>query len=421
MRRIGLAIFAAMMSLTWGPSPGAAATPAQGDGHVRSSIWSVDGATVRVRVTIPVEAARKLAAAHAPPPSVAIVAAAVSQGIGVTTPAGDCEAIDQGEGVGQIYTLAPTPGLDRFEIVFACPQASGLVLKDAVLVDRDPNDIDYAQIQIGAGRPVLDVFTRDKRGIALPAAPDQLRGADPFAWAGMAAIGLVSGLTSFPILVGSALFARGWLGLVWLSGSRALGYLTSILLALSGLVILDQGLASALLGLLMATLGVGLMRTADPFGLVSTRWRTAAWAGASLLLLGLIGMAMQKNPLVGLATFGIAAYGFAGAHASRIEPKLGALAFGPAAAFAFMDGLGAASDLALAHPAASQWVPALLGQDLGGWLAGVAIASCAMGLIWVASLRLQAWKAIGSESAGAVLISSGLFWFVTRVFETAGG
>ena len=93
---------------------------------------------------VPTAVARNLAAKGAPAPTLATVASAVSEAISVTTPAGDCEAVDQGEGVGQIYTLALTPGLDRFEIVFACPQASGMVLKDDLLFDRDPGHIDYA-------------------------------------------------------------------------------------------------------------------------------------------------------------------------------------------------------------------------------------------------------------------------------------
>ena len=383
--------------------------------HVTSSIWTVDGASVRVRVMVPTATARKLAAKGAPAPGLASVASAVGQAISVTTPGGDCEPVDQGEGVGQIYTLALTPGLDRFEIVFACPQATGLVLKDDLLFDRDPAHIDYSQIRIGAGQPVLAAFTRDQRAIALPASAGQLRGVDPLTFGRMAAIRLATGLAALAILFGSVLLSRRWLDLAWLGASLAAGYLASAGVALSGLVTLDQGLASALLGLLAAVLGLGALQ---PEGLGAAKSPTWRWAGGiAVVVVGLVVVAALKSSAVGLASFGIAIFCLAAVQASRIEPRLGAMAFAPAAAFGFMDGLGPASDLALFHPPSGQMIPILAGDDLGGLVTAVVIAGAAMGLIWLAGLRLRAFKNIGSEIGGAALIGLGLFGFVTRLYS----
>jgi hypothetical protein len=395
----------------------AAPAPIEAGGNVSYSIWTVDGATVRVRVMVPVAAARRLVAKGAPPPAIATVAAAVGQGMSVTTPAGDCEAIDQGEGVGQIYTLALTPGLDRFEMVFACPQATGLVLKDEALFDRDPGHIDYAQIRIGAGQPALAAFTHDSRSITLPAPGARLRGADPLAFGRMAAIRIATSLAALAILFGSVLLSRRWIDLAWLTATLAAGYLISAGVALSGLVVLDQGLSAALLGLLAATLGLGALQSGATGAAMSLGWRRAAWAAIALTMIGLVVVAAVKRPEAGLATFGIALFGLAAVQAARIQPSLGAMAFAPEAAFAFMEGLGPASDLTVLHPPPGQLVPILAGHDIGGLAAAMGVAGLAMGLIWLAGLRSRAFRGIGAEIAGAALIGLGLFWFVSRLYS----
>ena len=381
------------------------------------SIWTIDGATVRVRVMIPTEAARQLAAKGAPTPGLATVASAVSQAFSVTTPAGDCEAVDQGEGVGQIYTLALTPGLDRFEMVFACPQGSGLVLKNDLLFGRDPGHIDYAQIRIGAGQPELAAFTRDQRSIALPAT-GRLHGVDPLAFGRMAAIRLATSLAALAILFGSVLLSRRWLDLAWLGTSLAAGYVASAGVALSGPVILDEGLASALLGLLAATLGLGALLPNPTRTETSPRWRGAGWAGVAIVGAGLVVVAALKSPAAGLASVGVAIFGLAAVQTSRLEPKLGGMVFAPAAAFTFMDGLGPCQrPVSAASVAEPSWPRSWRVTTWAGLAAAVVIAGIAMGLIWLAGLRLRALKDIGSEIGGAALIGLGLFGFVTRLYS----
>ena len=40
-----------------------------------------------------------------------------------------------------------------------------------------------------------------------------------------------------------------------------------------------------------------------------------------------------------------------------------------------------------------------------------------MGLIWLAGVRLRAFRDIGAEIGGAALIGLGLFGFVTRLYS----
>ena len=410
-------LIAALALLALPPRLAFGADAASSNAHVSSSVWTVDGATVRVRVMIPTAAARKLVSASAPPPGLAAVAAAVSRGFTVTTPAGDCEAVDQGEGVGQIYTLALTPGLDRFEIVFTCPQSSGLTLKDDLLFDRDPGHIDFAKIRIGAGKPVLQAFTAERRTIPLPAAAPILRGADPVPFARQAAIRLAENLAALGIVLGCVLLSRRWLDLAWLAATLGVGYAASFALGLSGLVMLDQGLAGALGGLLAAILGL-IVLLSRPRATGSHRgWRVGVMAAVTLSLVGLVVAAGFKSPSAALATFGVAAFALGAAWTGRLSPRLSAARFAPAALFAFLDGLGPASDLSLLHPAPGQMIPILAGHDVGGLASAMVIAGFAMGAVRLAGRRLRAWRGLASEVGGAALIGLELFWFVTRLYS----
>jgi len=418
MRRMALAVLALLPFLAMAPSVATAANaPETASGHVSYSTWEIDGGTARVQVTIPTGAARQLVAANAPPPSLATVALAVSQGMGVTTSAGDCEAIDQGEGVGQIYTLALTPGLDRFEIVFACPQASGLVLKDSVLFDRDPGHIDFAQVRVGSARTGLQALTPERQSIALPAAAaGELHDVDPATFARLAAIHLATSFGALGIIVGSVLLSRRWLDLAWFAASLTVGYVVSVAVALTGLVSLDQGIAEAMVGLMTASLGLGALAVAAGETTRERRVRWSAYLGLGVVLVGLIVAAAFKAPAAALATAGLAIFSLGAIRASR-EPGLGVLAFAPAAMLACINGLAPASDLILLHPPAAQLAPILAGHDLGGFAVAMTVAVAAMGLIWLAGRRLRNWRNIGSELSGAALIGLGLFWFVSRLYS----
>ncbi len=201
MRLVRLILMAALLLFAAGRAearpepvraPGAELAPG---GHVSYSTWAIDGATVRLRVTVSAAEAQALVGPRKQLMTRAAVADAVSQAMTVTSAAGDCPAIDQGEGVGEIYTLALTPGLDRYEMVFVCTDPKGMVLHDQFLFKATPAHIDYARIQAGAGAPgVAAVHPRPSR--ACPG-PGRRRGAGRACgpWSGKARFGWSSGGT----------------------------------------------------------------------------------------------------------------------------------------------------------------------------------------------------------------------------------
>ena len=136
MRRgAGRTIFGLLMLATAIAPAAHAQSRSPGDNlsrNVSYSTWSVDGATVRLRFALPAAAARDLAAHGQPPLDTPAVAKAVLAAVSVTSAGGDCEAIDQGEGAGQVYTLALTPGLDRRVV----SQSFGLSLDEIAKSDN---------------------------------------------------------------------------------------------------------------------------------------------------------------------------------------------------------------------------------------------------------------------------------------------
>ena len=386
-------------------------SPVQSDGEASYSIWTVDGASVRVRVEVPVVAARTLDGVGAPAPSLARVASAVSSAVSVTTPMGDCEAIDQGEGVGQIYTLALTPGLDRYEIVFTCPQADGLVLKNTLLFDRDPRYVDYARIKVGAGAPVLQTFTRDKPSIALtPHGPGD---ASPADFARRAAIRLATNIAALGVLLGSLLICRRWLDLAWLGGALVVGAAAALAVALPGHFAVDQGLADALVGVLLMALGLGGLRGGEL--IADRRWPRPLLAVIAVATVGLVAAATVHSPMASLATAGVAVFALASVWGAMNTPNLRWLAFAPAALLVLLQALSQASDLARLHPTAAQLAPIMIGAEAGAVLSAMAISAGAMALIWLVGRRLGGLRNFAVETSGAALIGLGLFWFVSRL------
>lgn len=281
-------------------------------GHsVSYSVWAVDGSTVRLRFMLPTSEASGLASPGAPPPDVAAVSAAVGAQVSVTSSGGDCTEIDQGEGVGQVYTMALTPGLDRFEIIFACPTADGLVLHDGVLFDRARDQVNYASVQVGAERPALQMFTADHRSVALPAAPRAPADASPTLLLMRGLRGVFGQADQLCVVAGLALMGRRWLDLGAVAGGLGLGYVGALAVALSGLASLDPIRGAAVMGLLPAVTGASALRLAATPERTSRRWRASAAVALGLIVLAAVAAVVLKDRSLGWTAAGMAVFAVA--------------------------------------------------------------------------------------------------------------
>jgi hypothetical protein len=384
------------------------------DRSVSYSYWTVEGATVRVRFVLPTAEVRDLAALGAPPLTLAAVSLAVGAGLAVSAGGQDCEAIDQGEGVGAVYTMALTPGVERFELIFHCPSADGIVLHDHLLFDRAPGHVDYALIRRG-GASALQTFTAGKQDVALPTGALADEGAGDFAWRAM--VGTMQAVESLCLVAGLLLLSRCWRDLGFVATGLGVGYGVSLALALSGLAAARAPLIVIGLDGLVMLAGGGALYLQSRRSAVDGR---GGWVGAALFSLFGVAATLAAAliyPQAGLIAGGLTIFGCAwlagagsGASSSWLAPAL-------AAVFGLLDGMRPASDLAPLHLAPLRLAPMLAGYDLGAMLAILAVLAAAMGAVWIAARRAAVARYLAEDFAGAGVLGFGVFWFVSHLYS----
>lgn len=412
MRQAAMALAAAML---WLLAPAVSASASEA-GHVSYSRWTVDGTSVRLDFLLPRTAARGFVAPGAPLPFTSAVAAAVAADVAVQSAGGACEAIDQGEGAGRIYVMAPTPTLYRFEIIFACPRADGIVLHDHVLFSRFPDQVNYAQVRIDGGAPAIQLFTQGRQTIALPAG-NRAHPASLLSFTRQGAEGMIDQADRLCIAFGLLLLVRRWRDLGAVALALGAGYLASIAMALGGLGLADRSWSGAATGLAVLLLGAGALRLRPPGPEAPRALRIAGILALGLIFAAVAAMAAMRGPASALAVGGLAVFGAAQVWAAGAEPRLRWMALAPAALFALVDGVLPAQDLAMLKTPAGQAAPRLLAYDVGAMALATLLVAIAVAVLWLAARRIAAAKRlVAIDLGGALLIGLGLFWFVSRIY-----
>ena len=415
-------LIATLLSLVWmapaahaavaAPKP-AGLGPARG---VSYSIWTVNGQTVHLRFILPTADARGLVPSAKGRPDAASAATAVGAGVSVKSAGGDCPQIVQSQWVGKVYTLALTPGLFRYEIIFQCPSAEGLVLHDGVLFANVPGHINYARVQLGTDRPVLQTFTKARQDVVLPARGARLKGASVFGFVRQGAERLTGQADRLCVIGALLLLCRRWRDVGAIAAALGVGYFVALLVALNGILTIDPAMAGAVIGLLAALLGAAAIRveTAEPG---SRGWRIGAGVAAGAVSAIVIGFAALRGLSTGLAAAGLLLFGLAQTRLLRIEPQMRWVAFAPAAVLGLVDGMGLARDLAQLDLAPLGLAPTFVAYDLGAVAAAAALAALAMAVLWLAARRLRFARGVAVDMAAASLVGVGLFWFVSRLYS----
>jgi hypothetical protein len=304
--------------------------------------------------------------------------------------------------------------VNRFEIVFACPSADGMVLADHILFGQRAEHVNYATVQVGGAPPTVQMFTRDHQTLALPGGQGRLKDAGIGRFLRQGAGALLGHPDRLCVIAGLLLLAMRWRDLAAIAAALALGYLASLALALTGATV-DLGLASAAVGLLIALLGASALRLSAGESAAPRGWRIAGALGAALIIIGGLAVAARHGPwniwmAAGLMAFGAAQIWIVGA-----EPRLRWLALAPAALFALMDGSDLAGDLSVLQARPLRLAPMLLSYDFGAIAAGVILVAAAMALLWLVRGRVRPARAVATDLAGAALVGAGVFWFVSRL------
>lgn len=391
-------------------APGAESSPGS---HLSYSLWTVDGDRIHLRLMVSMAEAQALAGPGKPRLRASEIADIVSQTLTVSSDAGDCYAIDQGEGVGEIYTMARTPGLHRYEIVYACDDPKGLVLHDKFLFDKVKGHINYARVQVGSAPPVLGQFTAKSQSLAVPVTPPSLQ-----TYVRQGVLRLLHRPEALGLLAALVLLALRWRDLAWLAGGVVGGYALSIALAAAGLVLTRPHLSAAATGgLVIVTAAAGLRRQGADEPTLARSWQIAAMLAALAMAVAATLAAFKIGDLSLLVTGGVAVFGLAFIVAAGARDKAPWLLLAPALLFGLLDGMGPATDLAtLTLPWASV-LPALIELSLGAGALAVILLAATTGVLWLAGRKLRFVRKLATDIAGMALIGLGVFWFVSRLYS----
>jgi hypothetical protein len=345
----------------------------------------------------------------------AAAAAAAGAQLSVSASSADCPALIQDEWVGKYYILAPASGAYRFEMTFACPSAVGLTLHNHVLFSAAPGHIDYASVQVDRRRAVLETFTAAHQDLVLPSIGQTLHGPGlaPFARQGLARLW---GADALALVAGLLLLARRWRDLLDIGCALALGYATALAIMLGGLVAPDLSIAAAAAGFLVAVLGLCALRAQTDGPPSAPQWRVAMGACAGVLGAGVLAAAAAKGLSTGLAAAGLGLFCLAQVFIAGNGPRIRLLQFAPAALFGLLDGAVWAQALHPLRMTGAGLTPALLGYDLGAFLALAAATGAGMAGLWMLRRWLRPVQLFAGDLAAAALTGLGLFWFVSRLY-----
>ncbi len=382
------------------------------DRSVSYSIWSVVGQSVHMRFVVPTAEARHLVEPGAPSPTRETIGRYLGDHVAVSSTAGPCPAVDQGEEIGLVYALAPSPGLYRFEIVFQCQQQNGITLQNSFLFDRVPSHVDFARIQVDGGSEVDQLFTSGRERITLPASGSQPRNAGMLDYVRLGVSHIVDSLDRVCFVLAFMLIRCRREDVAYLLGGISLGYLLSFTVAASAFISPRMELTEPLLAFLV------LLVAADAAARASKRpWAAAALVGGGLIVLAAVSWATRGMP-AGLMLAGIAAFAACYLPISSELSDRAAFALVPATLFGLLDGFGFTATLSVLRLPALALARMQLGFDAGallviGGLAGAIVALVAL----IRSRKIANWSAV-PDFAAAGLAGLGIFWFVSYLYAS---
>jgi HupE / UreJ protein len=398
-------LFLALCCLLIGPR-----TAGAENRSVSYSIWNVVAQSVHARFLVPDAESRHLVEPGAPLPTGQAIASYIADRVAVTSAGGPCRALDQGEEIGLVFTLVPTPGLRRFEIIFECPQPKGITLQNKVLFDRVPSHLNFARIQIGDGAAVDELFTSTHERVALPPQGAQLSGAGMVQYLRLGVSHIVGSFDRICFVLAFLLLRCRRQDIGYLVGGISLGYLLSLAITTTGVIAPRIELTEPLLGFMVLLVAVDAAAQASKHPKAA-----AALLGTALLVLAAITTVLH-GMTDGLLLVGLAAFAACYLPISSELSGQAMSALIPATLFGTLEGFGFAATVSVLKLPLETLVPMQLGFDAGAVLV---IALLASAIVTVASLlraRGHASWPLSSDLAAAALTGLGVFWFISRLY-----
>jgi len=412
-----LTLAAAARSATL-PLPGTAAWTAAAPARSNTSysVWTVTGSRVELRFLVPAREAEHVTGRA---PFVIVqqrLGSYLLQHAAVTASGRECPAEDQGYGIGQLDPVSVGAGLYGFEIFFRCPAATGLVLTDSALLDRSPDHVTFAQVQID-GRSHQELFSAGNTRLSLPPS-GALRSAPMSRYLSLGLRYSLRHLDVACFLIASLMFLTRRRALLWLGAGLAGGLLSSLGAALSTIIApRSPALPGAFTGFLVALPAARHLTQSLP------RPDHGACAAMALLLALASAAAFFHRPDAAVLLAGAALLaGGVLVLSARLPANPLWLAI-PAALLGFLQGLALAQELAPLHLPAVTRLPMLGGFDLGLFAGDAVLLLGAAAICRAVKMRRPRGcfpeaplAPLAGDLAASMGGGLGVFWLVSRLY-----
>jgi len=376
--------------------------------HTKSatySVWRIEGSSVQLSFTIPLQETKRLAGPTEDQPSNEVVYAYLRKNLGATAQGKPCPL------QGAVRALTATAQFRRFSLNFACPAAQDIVLHTNAFFELVPSHVSLAQVEVGDQRFFEHVFTADARDVATSGEDDQLREAGFLDYVKMGVMHIFTGVDHMSFLLGLVLISRRLRDLVFVVTGFTLGHSATLALAVTGLFRPHAEYIDALVALTIAMVGV------ENIAVATHRPGKVAIAVGGLL----IAMALGR-----LAGFGLLPVGLlfgAGIFAANYFMLAGHLRDAArlrivvTLIFGLIHGFGFASDLLQLQLPSGKLAMILVGFNCGVEVGQLTLVFALTGLTWLlVRTRLALPRPIVVDTLSAALVGLGMYWFVTRSF-----
>ncbi len=389
-----------------------AAAPAHAETrNVDYSQWSMIGNTVYTRYTVPASEAKFVVPPNSKRPADKILAEYLLAHVSVSRDGEDCEAIDQGQEIGQINTLAFTPGRYLFEIQYLCGAKGAVSLSNTAFAEV-PAHTNFARVQMSGGDFVQHVFTAGAPRFDLPNAPDDLRSDSMFRYGVLGFLHVTRSLDILLFMAAIFLVARARRDYVFAACGLGLGYVLALLASVCRLTIphLGSGVPfNALLVFLAAASALVLRQDHRRNGIVTIATIVVLAVLPAVFLHNAAGAAASlAMTLAAVSTLWLPNRAIAGSTVIAVSCFV----------FALLDGFVLASDVSVLAIPGWSLMPMALGFDAGAWLTEMALPVClAIAWLFVPRVKRQVPQdGFLADATAAVFLSCGIFWFLTRLY-----
>jgi hypothetical protein len=377
--------------------------------HVRSethSVWEINGGAVDLVMTIPVIEARRLTPQGGSPTDAALITYLTPRLYPIVD--GQRCAL-----VPPVVSLSATAEFRKYDFTFRCPSSHDLKIHSGAFFDLVNSHVNFAQIQNAeTGEFVEQILTSERQTVQVTGGEEsRLKQASFLDFIKMGVMHIFTGVDHMSFLLGLVLISRRLKDLVFVVTGFTIGHSLTLALAVTGVLRPHAEYIDALVALTIALIGMENLavqnRNPLPFAL----------AMGGFLLLMALARAFGHGSLPTLLLVGA---GLFSANYLMVSGKLldaGRLRLVITLVFGLIHGFGFAASL-LSEPLPVERLAELLvgfnvGVEIGQLTLVVGVSAL---VVFLARLKLSFPRPIVVDVAASLLVSVGVFWFVSRSF-----